>query len=220
MREDIRNYIENLFATAPRSGKVQELKDELISNLTARYDDLIAQGRSDEEAYKIAIGGIGDVDELIKGLENDKIYNYARKESDRQKSAILVSVAVGLYIIALAVQILFAVVDGLRPEIGCVFMFVIAAIATAMLVYNAMSHPKYRKADDTIVEEFKEWKHSSDETRQIYRAISSALWPLIVVFYFLISFAFSAWAFSWIIFIVGAAIQNILKLALEMRRKP
>jgi hypothetical protein len=217
MRENLRSYVENLFAAAPQTGKVLELKEELISNLTAKYDDLIAQGRSEEEAYKIAVGGIGDVDELIKGLENDKIYNYARQESDRQRSAIIVSTAVGLYIIAVAVQILFGVVDGLSPEIGCVLMFVIAAIATSMLVYNAMSRPRYRKTDDTLVEELKERKNASSESRQIYRAVSSAMWPLIVAVYLLISFFTGAWAYSWIIFIIGAALQNILKLAFQMR---
>ena len=219
MKENLRSYIEQLFATAPKTSKVRELKDELISNLTAKYDDLIAQGRSEEEAYKIAIGGIGDVNELIKGLENDKIYNYARQESDRRKSAMYVSIAVGLYFIGLAVQILFAVVDGLSPEIGCVVMFVIWAIATSLIVYNAMSRPKYHKADDTIVEEFKERKQTSSESNQIYRSISSAMWPLIVAIYFIISFFFGSWAYSWIIFIIGAAVQNILKLALEMRKQ-
>lgn len=219
MREELRLYIENLFANAPQTSKVRELKDELLSNVTAKYDDLVAQGRSEEEAYKIAVGGIGDVDELIKGLENDKIYNYARRESDRQKSAVLVSAAVGLYIIAIAVQILFAVVDGLSPSMGCVLMFVIAAVATSMLVYNAMSRPKYRKADDTIVEEFKEWNHTSSESRQMYRAVSSAIWPIITAVYLLLSFYTGRWDVTWIIFIIGAAIQNIIKLAFEMRKK-
>jgi hypothetical protein len=175
MRDEIRSYIEQLFETAPDTVKVKELKEELISNLTAKYDDLISQGRTEEEAYKIAIGGIGDVNELIKGLENDKIYNYARREADRRRSAVLVSTAVGLYIVAIAVQILCALFEGNAPVIGTVLMFVIFAIATSLIVFNAMSHPKYNKADDTIVEEFKEWKHTSSEDRQVYRSITAAM---------------------------------------------
>jgi len=222
MNENLRVYIESLFDTAPKTGRVRELKEELLSDLTAKYDDLVAQGRSEEEAYKIAIGSIGDVDELIKNLENDKIYNYARQESDRHRSAMIVSTAVGLYIIAVAVQILFAMIgdcyshSDFYAEVGCVLMFVIAAIATSMLVYNAMSRPKYHKADETIVEEFKERKNVSSESNQIYRSISSAMWPLIVAVYLLISFFFNSWAYSWIIFIIGASVQNILKLAFEM----
>lgn len=219
MKEDIRTYINNLFAGAPDNSKVRELKEEILSNINARYDDLISQGRSEEEAYKIAIDGIGDVNELIKGLENDKIYNYARREADRRRSAAIVSVAVGLYFIAVAVQLLFSIIPGLRPEIGCVIMFVIFAIATAMIVYNAMSRPKYRKSDDTIVEEFKEWNHTSNENIQIYRSLKSVVWTLIVVIYLVISFYYESWAYSWIIFIIGAAIQNILKLVFEMNKR-
>jgi hypothetical protein len=96
---------------------------------------------------------------------------------------------------------------------------VIVAAATGMLVYNAMSRPKYTRADETLVEEFKEWKSANDDNIRVRRAISSAMWPIIVVVYFFISFAFHAWAYSWLIFILGAAFENILKLIFELRRK-
>jgi len=220
MKENLRTYIENLFAQAPNTPKVMELKEELLSNLTAKYDDLIMQGRSEDDAYKIAVGGIGDVDELIKGLENDKIYNYARQESDRRKSAVLVSVAVGLYIISIASVVLCTMIPAVGPEAGTVVMFVIAAIATSLLVFSAMSRPKYRKFDNTMVEEFKEWKSASNQSRQVYRSIVSAMWPLIVAAYFIISFVFGSWSYSWVIFIIGTALQNIIKLAFEMGKKP
>jgi hypothetical protein len=220
MKENLRTYIENLFAQAPTNAKVLELKEELLSNLNAKYDDLVTLGRSEDDAYKIAVGGIGDVNELIKGLENDKIYNYARQESERRKSAILVSVAVGLYIIALAAVILCETIPSVGPVAGSVIMFVIMAIATSLLVYNAMSHPKYHKFDDTIVEEFKERNNTKSQNRQVYCSIKSALWSIIVALYLIISFIFGAWAFSWIIFIIGIALQHIIKLAFEIRRKP
>lgn len=219
MRDEIRSYVMKLFEGAPDSVKVHELKEELISNLMAKYDDLISDGRSEEEAYKITIGGIGDVNELLRGLENDKIYNYARRDAERRKSALIVACAVGLYIIAFAVQLLFGVFGGICAEIGTVLMFVIAAIATAMIVYNALSHPKYRKSDDTLVEEFKEWNHSNAEYEQIERSILSALWSIIIVVYFLISIYFNGWSYTWIIILIGIALHNILKLVLQIRRK-
>lgn len=219
MKEQIRAYVEQLFSTSPDTIKIRELKEELISDLTAKYDDLVSQGRSEEEAYKIAVSSIGDVDELIKSYENDKIYNYARRESDRKRSAIFVSLAVGLYIIAVAVQIFFAMFEGNYPIIGTVLMFIIAAVATGIIVYNAMSRPKYKRSDDTIVEEFKEWKHTSSEQFQIYRSVTSVMWTLIVAIYLIISFVFVGWAYTWIIFIIGAALNNIIKLLFQMRSK-
>jgi hypothetical protein len=218
MKENLRKYIDNLFAQAPNTPKVMELKEELLSNLAAKYDDLITQGRSEDDAYKIAVGGIGDVNELIKGLENDKIYNYARQESDRRKSAMLVSIAVGLYIISIASVILCTMIPAVGPEAGAVVMFIIAAIETSLLVFSAMSRPKYRRSDNTIVEEFKEWKDTSSQNRQVYRSVVSAMWPLIVVIYLILSFVFGSWAYSWIIFLIGVALQHIIKLVFEMRK--
>jgi hypothetical protein len=218
MKENLRKYIDNLFAQAPNTPKVMELKEELLSNLAAKYDDLITQGRSEDDAYKIAVGGIGDVNELIKGLENDKIYNYARQESDRRKSAMLVSIAVGLYIISIASVILCTMIPAVGPEAGAVVMFIIAAIATSLLVFSAMSRPKYRRSDNTIVEEFKEWKDTNNQNRQLYRSVVSAMWPLIVVIYLILSFVFGSWAYSWIIFLIGVALQHIIKLVFEMRK--
>lgn len=218
MKENLRKYIDNLFAQAPNTPKVMELKEELLSNLAAKYDDLITQGRSEDDAYKIAVGGIGDVNELIKGLENDKIYNYARQESDRRKSAMLVSIAVGLYIISIASVILCTMIPAVGPEAGAVVMFIIAAIATSLLVFSAMSRPKYRRSDNTIVEEFKEWNNTNNQNRQVYRSVISAMWPLIVVIYLILSFVFGSWAYSWIIFLIGVALQHIIKLVFEMRK--
>lgn len=218
MREKLREYIEGVFSKYPNSSKVNELKEEILSNMTAKYDDIVAQGRSEEDAYKIAIGGIGDVDELIKGLENEKIYNYAKRDSDRKRSAAVVSTAVGLYIISVAAVIFFSMIPGVGDEVGAVIMFVIAAIATSLLVYNAMSRPKYKKADDTIVEEFKEWKSSSNHDYQAYRSIMSAYWLLVVAIYLIFSFAFCSWPYSWIIFLIAAAVQNIIKFVFESRR--
>lgn len=41
----------------------------------------------------------------------------------------------------------------------------------------------------------------------------------ITAIYLWISFTLGLWAYSWIIFIIGAAIQNIIKLAFELKER-
>lgn len=54
---------------------------------------------------------------------------------------------------------------------------------------------------------------SEAQTRdQKVSAYTSAMWIAIVVLYFLISFTTGAWALSWVIFLIGAAIQQIVKV--------
>ena len=46
MNEKLRRYIDDLFANAPSTVRAVELKEELYQNLTDKYNDLIAEGKS------------------------------------------------------------------------------------------------------------------------------------------------------------------------------
>ena len=65
MNEKLREHIEKLFKNAPQTRQAVEIKEEILQNTIDRYNDLKAEGKSDEAAYNIAIAGIGDVDHLI-----------------------------------------------------------------------------------------------------------------------------------------------------------
>ena len=89
------------------------------------------------------------------------------------------------------------------------------AIATALLIYYNMTKPKYTKMDDTIVEEFKEWKENRD--KKGLGAISSAIWSLTVALYFAISFYTGAWHVTWIIFLISGAVTSIVKAMYDIK---
>jgi len=59
MENKIRDYLEDLFADAPQTKKVYELKEEMFQNLIEKYRDLLAEGMPEEAAYNIAVAGIG-----------------------------------------------------------------------------------------------------------------------------------------------------------------
>ncbi len=110
-------------------------------------------------------------------------------------------------------------IEGLTEELGVIFMFIFVAIATMLLVYNGMSKPKYKSANDTMVEEFKEWKVNKEIKKTAKKSINSALWCLIVAIYIGISYFFNAWAYSWIIFLIGASISNIIDAIYESNER-
>lgn len=70
-----------------------------------------------------------------------------------------------------------------------------------------------------MVEEFKEWQADTKDQKQMRGAISSALWSLIVVLYFIISFTTRAWHVSWIIFVVGGLVESLINIFFAMQRK-
>ena len=62
MREQLTQYVNLLFAGTQNT---DEIRAEILQNTLDRYDDLIEQGKAPEAAYRLAIGGIGDVNEIL-----------------------------------------------------------------------------------------------------------------------------------------------------------
>lgn len=215
--ERLRAKVEELFMNAPRTKRANDLKEELLANLIDKYNDLINSGKSEDEAFNIVVAGIGDVDELIRGLRQSDVFDYSRQQEERKKSALVVSISVGLYILSIVAVILINEVLMLPENIGACVMLTIDAVATGILIYHFMSRPKYVKSDDTIVEDFKEWKSKNTQDFRVYRSIKSIIWTVVVIVYLLISFLFGIWYISWIIFIIGAVIEQIVKLIFELK---
>lgn len=217
MYERLRKRVDELFENAPKTRRANELKEELMANLIDKYNDLIAAGKDEDEAINNAIAGIGDIDDLLRGLRENDVFNYEEIKKERQKSALVLSISIGMYIISIVILILCTEVFGLDGTIGVCIMLTIDAVATGLIIYNAISRPKYMKTDDTMVEEFKQWKSKNSHKNKLLQSIKSIVWTLIVAIYLITSFIFGIWAYSWIIFIIGAAIEKIITLAFELK---
>lgn len=218
MYENLNKKFDEIFKDIPNTKAAKELKDELLGNLIDRYNDLVNEGKDEKEAIEIAIDGIGDVDELFKGLE-EKEENYSLNyEKERKKHALVLTIAIGVYIMSVIVYMLLAEVFQINEDIAsCVMMFM-CGLATCALVYNHSSRPRYLKKDNTMVEEFKEWKNSSTNEKQVLSSIKSIVWLMTIVIYIFVSFSFGIWSYSWIIFLIGAAIEKFLTLYFQLKK--
>lgn len=65
MHDKIRSHVLGLLAQAPDCPEKTEVADEMVANLIEKYDDLVAQGRDPDDAYREVVAGIGDVSEII-----------------------------------------------------------------------------------------------------------------------------------------------------------
>lgn len=61
---EIESHVDRLFEGIPDSARKEEIKLEIILNLSEKVADLVAQGQSREEAVKKAIDDFGDIDDL------------------------------------------------------------------------------------------------------------------------------------------------------------
>ncbi len=216
MLNKIKQYIDDAFSNVRTTKKIAELKDELYVNLAEKYNDQLSQGKTEQEAYNAAIAGIGDISELVDSVREPFLVA-PDMERAKVKSGLLVSIAIMLYILSPLALILSGPFN--NGVGGLAIMFVMVAAATGLLIYNGLTKPKYVRTDDSIVEEFKEFRSVSDNTRQAYKALSGAFWGLTVAVYLFVNFIFGWWAFSWILFILAAAAQNIVKAILLMKNK-
>ena len=216
MKDKLRNFIESLFEDSQKNKQTIELKEEILQNLIDKYNDLVDSGKSSEAAYNIATASIGDIHELIRQIEkreeNNPLFeqNY---DKGRKRFALLLSISVMLYILCVVPVILLE-----DSVLGVVIMFVMVAIATGLILYNNMTKPKYLKKDSTVVEEFKEWKANSTEKNTLYQSITKVMWSCITILYFIVSFLTMAWHITWIIFLIGSAIQGIIRAIFELKK--
>ena len=218
MNERILQHVEDLFKDAPRTRRVTDIREELLSNMNEKFNDLIAEGKSEDEAFQSVIGGIGDIDGLIDDITKINRESFADIGKAAVKTAALLkSAAIGLYIIAVAAFFFSsAVLDA--SDLGLVVMLCIAAAATTLLVYSfSFTGKKYKRENDTFVEEYKEKISIPDRESRIMGAASSLLWLMIVIVYMLISFSTQRWDVTWIVFLVGVVLQQVLTTLLTKK---
>ena len=217
MEENLREYIEALFSETAPTRKAVELKEEMLQNLIEKYNDLINEGKTPQAAYNIAVAGIGDVSILLNDIINEAVPE--QYELMRRRSAMLTAAAVAIYILCWVpltiLSLLFSSVYA--TIIGLSIMVLAIAAATGILIYNNMTKPKFPKSD-SLVEDFREWQSGEHDKRTLRRSISSALWSIITVLYFIISFTTGSWQITWVVFVIGAAIEAFINIAFALKK--
>lgn len=175
MKEKIRKHFDMLFEAAPKTRKAIDLKEEMTQNAIDKYDDLINDGYSEEDAFGNVTASIGDVSELFDSLKESSLPGLSVAE--RKKKALFTSIAVGLYIFAGVVFLGCAMIEesffGVSigridwATLGLVLAALICIAPTCMLIYVANMYPDYRKKEDNLVEEYKESHYLSDKNKAV-----------------------------------------------------
>lgn len=214
MEQRLKNHIDILFQGMPQNENTMDVKEEITQNLIDKYHDLIAEGKDPETAYSMAVASIGNVHDLFPA-NNDSITLLIEKQ--KKKSALLITGAVMLYILSVIPVIICSEIIG-NEIIGVAVFFIMIALATGMLIYNNIT--KYRpQKDNTMVNEFKQWQSGKPSSNSLKKQISGIIWSIIVIAYFLVSFLTGAWHITWILFIVGAVLNQIANLCISLNNK-
>ncbi|SDM46518.1 permease prefix domain 1-containing protein [Lachnospira pectinoschiza] len=204
--ETIKSYLDAMFGNLPNTNEVKKAKAELLEMMEDKYNELKAEGKTDNEAVGTVISEFGNLDELASELglekeveetkereENSKARFLTKEEvkgylSTRAKSALFVALGVFLCITSIIPPILSNVDFGVRSNANVAFMFVFVAVAVALFIISAMKSSKWSyikdepcKIDMLTTDYVKERKRNFELTNTICTSVGVMCFILSVV---------------------------------------
>lgn len=209
MREKLKTYIDFLFAGAPKTAATEETKAEILQNTLDKYDDFIAQGKSPEAAYSLAVSGIGDPREFLGEASVTPMARPASPSTQPQLpekyrwiSGVLLGVAVMMYILCVVPVI------ATGSPVG---MFVMIAVATCLLILRS-----YLPGKSCSNEEKEDAPEEKKRDSGLCASINGLIRALALVCYLILSFTTMAWHITWVIFPISAAVQGVVRACFEL----
>lgn len=127
------------------------------------------------------------------------------KQEVKRKSAEVVSTSVFLYILAVVFIMITIPVLRMNPIIASAIFLCMIAWATARIIKNHMSVPKFEKTKEEKTEE------------KIIKQINGIIGTICTAIYFIVSFLTMAWYITWIIFVIDSIICQIVKLCFMLK---
>ena len=204
MREQLIQYVQLLFAGA---ADCDDTRQEILQNTLDRYDDLVAAGKTPEAAYRLAIMGIGDINEILgraPGASPLPAPAVKPEEQDTPTKRLLRAIAIGLYILC---PIPLFVLSGMwnMGIPGLCGTLTFAAVATVLIILGAKKEDE--EADVT----------PSSPQSALAKSVTGLIWAIGLAIYFLVSFLTGAWYITWVIFPITAAVQGLVKAILDLK---
>ena len=216
MREQLIQYVALLFAGAQ---DCEEIQQEILQNTLDRYDDLIAEGKVPEAAYRLAITGIGDINEILGTQPTPAAPVHpvpavpVPADNDTPAKKLLRAIAVGLYILCPLPLIVLS--DLGMDIIGLCGTLTLVAVATVLILLGGKK--KYRP-DGTLADDDDD--EDEEPKSELQKSVSSLVWAIGLALYFIISFTTRCWHITWVIFPILSALDNFLCTILQNQETP
>lgn len=205
MDNKIRDFVEAMFSSLPKSREVVEAKLGIIETMQDKYEALLAGGKNENEAFGMVISELGSIDELRWefGIPPEDATNAGRDaeyQKFHQHFAVASAVAVALYI---AAPLLFLLFEPAGQALAFPFFFLPIIIATGLFVYFGMQSERY--------------DNKQEEKEKQENPVTTVIFLAALVIFLLLGFWKNLWHPGWMIFLV-AAMVNTLVLMFRQRK--
>lgn len=210
MREQLKQYVDLLFAGAK---DCEDIRQEILQNTLDRYDDLIAEGKVPEAAYRLAITGIGDVNEILGTAPNSVPENpsaapkAAKEYNDTPAKKLMRAIAIGLYILCPIPLIILSEIG--MDILGLCGLLAIVAVATVMIILAAKKGPESDEKEAKV--------EILTPRQELKKSIDKLISALSIVAFFVISFLTGAWHITWLIFPIAGAVKGLVNAILDLK---
>ncbi len=179
--ETIKNYLDNVFGTLPKTEELLKIKNDLLVNMEEKYRDYKEEGHSENEAVGKVIAEFGDIDEILNELgikveAESNMIEVSKNEAQNYLEAKRVSglkVAIGVFLIIMGVNSMFILgaLSNFRfmgnrlaslEAYGIVPFFTMIAIAVALFILSGQDMRRYEYLEEGFF--------ISKSTKAIYKA--------------------------------------------------
>ena len=172
--DTILNYLNNMFAHMPDTEQVRKAKEDLAAMMEDKYNELLHEGKTDNEAVGIVISEFGNLDELSKELGLDGVEQNAPQNtkflSDREAREYVEvvrkntgKIAIGVFL-CICSPIILIILGGLSDMnyigisedaagyIGLAVLFLMIAVAVVIFIFFGSKMERYDYLKRTSVQ--------------------------------------------------------------------
>lgn len=192
MKKELKKKIEAMCAEIGPAAAAANV-DELMEKLEEKFDQRVEEGKSELEAYRELLTDVDAIKEMLASMpkkDNDaEEERRERERNGRRANALMDSFEPAMWIL---IVIAYFALSFLTGKWHLTWLIFLMGANGSILFDMVRKHNRGKPLNEVIDREF-----------------SGLMWITITILYFLYSFTVGgwAWAYSWMIFLVGALIE-------------
>nr|WP_315020386.1 permease prefix domain 1-containing protein [uncultured Aminipila sp.] len=218
----IRNYIEVMFSSLPNTHEVVEMKLNMLENMEEKFQELLKDGKNENEAVGIILADFGSMEELKEelGISNIQPQNVECNPPTQENSplkeeyfafkrryGIALAIACTFFITAPFIYVFLKDLYRDSSSISLLIFFCLISCGVGICIY-------YRTQDSHYKELL--YINKNEETRTSM-LVKSTIFSIATIIYLCAGFIGGLWHPTWIIFIVAAMISRLSTAMIDDR---
>ena len=191
MKKEIRRKIKEISDKVGTAAAEAE-SERIIEDLENDYDSKVASGQSELEAYRSILSNTQAIEELLSSMPKteEEIASEERRAGRKAGMKRLDTVSTVMWLLSVIVYFVVS------------FKFSNWHISWLIFIYAAIVQ--------AILDMVKQYNDGKGLRAVLHDGLTAVFWMAVVIVYFIVSFAFSNWHISWLIFVAAAIVQVII----------